>query len=136
MKNLFLEKIVTVDGVKIFNSTPHAINFLSDSGEVIEVSASGHLINATPKEEVVSKANGVEFVRTVFEGNPEGKALIADIKEADPEVVIVGSIIAAQAFPGDVVAMTPAKGFERVAPAEKRMNPHKFTVFANAKEVQ
>lgn len=42
---------------------------------------------------------------------------------------IVGSIIAAQAYPGEVVAMTPAPGYERVAPAEKRMNPHKFTIF-------
>ena len=42
---------------------------------------------------------------------------------------IVGSIIAAQAYPGDVVGMTPAPGYERVAPNEKRMSLDKFTVF-------
>lgn len=41
----------------------------------------------------------------------------------------VGSIIAAQAYPGQVVAMTPAPGFERVPPAEKLMSCEKFTTF-------
>jgi len=41
----------------------------------------------------------------------------------------VGSIIAAQAYPGQVVAMTPTPGYERVPPAEKRMNPDKFNIF-------
>jgi hypothetical protein len=43
--------------------------------------------------------------------------------------VVVGSIIAAQAYPGLVVAMTPAPGYERKPPTEKRMRPDKFTVF-------
>lgn len=52
-------------------------------------------------------------------------------EETHPVVTlrIIGSIIAAKAFPGVVFGMTPAKGFERVAPAEKRMNPSKFTTF-------
>ena len=119
--------IVTVDGVEIINTTPHPISF-GVGEEVVEVPTS-KLINATPREEVVANENGVEFVRTVFVGNDEGNAVIAKIKEAFPKAIIVGSIIAAQAYPGDVVAMTPLPGFERVPPAEKRMNPHKFTTF-------
>ena len=69
-------------------------------------------------------------MRTKFTGNDEGRAIIAAMKAANPDAVIVGSIIAAQAYPGEVVAMTPLPGYERVAPAEKRMNPHKFTTFA------
>lgn len=117
-----------VDGVMVFNTTPHPITFGVGEGTV-EVPTSV-LINATPVEEVVSDENGVKLVRTVFKGNEEGHALIAAMKESCPEAVIVGSIIAAQAFPGEVVGMTPLPGFERVAPAEKRMNPHKFTTFA------
>lgn len=44
-------------------------------------------------------------------------------------LAVVGSIIAAQAYPGRVVAMTPVPGFERVSPAEKRMRCDKFTTF-------
>lgn len=117
-----------VDGVMIFNTTPHPISF-GVGDEVKEVPTSV-LVNATPVEEVVSNEGGVELVRTVFKGNEEGHALIAAMKESCPKAVIVGSIIAAQAYPGEVVAMTPLPGYERVAPSEKRMNPHKFTTFA------
>ena len=40
-----------------------------------------------------------------------------------------GLIIAAQAYPGRVLGMCPAPGYERVAPAEKRMTAQKFTVY-------
>ena len=43
--------------------------------------------------------------------------------------MVVGSIIAAQAYPGLVVAMVPAPGYERRPPAEKRMRPDKFTIY-------
>ncbi len=122
-------KATVVDGVSIFNTTPHAINF-GVGDEVKEVPTSGVLINATASEEVVASEGGVDFVRTKFTGNDEGRAIIAAMKAANPDAVIVGSIIAAQAYPGEVVAMTPLPGYERVAPAEKRMNPHKFTTFA------
>ena len=117
-----------VDGVMIFNTTPHPISF-GVGDEVKEVPTSV-LINASSSEEVVKVEGGVQFVRTKFTGNEEGHALIAAMKEAYPEAIIVGSIIAAQAYPGEVVAMTPLPGYERVAPAEKRMNPRKFTTFA------
>ncbi len=72
---------------------------------------------------------------STFVGTEEGATLISEIQkwaeETHPVVTlrIIGSIIAAKAFPGVVFGMTPAKGFERVAPAEKRMNPSKFTTF-------
>ncbi|GAH77449.1 unnamed protein product, partial [marine sediment metagenome] len=47
----------------------------------------------------------------------------------NPNAIIIGSIISAQAYPGEVFAMTPAPGFERVPPDQKRMNPFKFTMF-------
>lgn len=117
-----------VDGVMVFNTTPHQITF-GVGEDTVEVPTSA-LVNATASEEVVASEGGVEFVRTKFTGNEEGHALIAAMREACPKAVIVGSIIAAQAYPGEVVGMTPLPGYERVAPAEKRMNPHKFTTFA------
>lgn len=127
MANLVFTATV-VDGVEIFNSTPHPITF-GVGEDTVEVPTST-LINATASEEVVASEGGVDFVRTKFTGNDEGRAIIAAMKAANPDAVIVGSIIAAQAYPGEVVAMTPLPGYERVAPAEKRMNPHKFTTFA------
>ena len=124
---VFVTAPVNVDGVNIFNVTPHPITF-GVGDELIEV-PTNMVINATAAEEVVETKNGVEYVRTTFTGNDLGRDQIAAIREACPDGVIVGSIIAAQAYPGAVVAMTPLPGFERVPPTEKRMNPHKFTTF-------
>ena len=117
-----------VEGVLVVNTTPHEIYF-EEGGKVVKVPC-GPMINAKAVEEVAGTVNGVTLVRTAFQGTPEGEEVIARIKEEAPEAVIVGSIIAAQAFPGKVVGMTPMPGFERVPPAEKRMNPKKFTTFA------
>ena len=119
----------TIKGRKIFNATPHSINFDVD-GEIVIIEApeKQYIISAVAEEKQVTEI----FVTTNFVGNTEGKKIIERIWEQHgDDIIIVGSIIAAQAYPGDVVAMTPAKGYERVAPAEKRMNPDKFTIFKN-----
>ena len=119
-------------GAVVVNTTPHAIRFQDLDGSIVEVPADpSMLLNAKAVEEAVAD----DLVTTRFVGTDEGRALIGRIQaEAGVEypgakVRIVGSIIAAQAYPGRVVGMTPAPGFERVAPAEKRMRPDKFTVF-------
>ncbi|MBO8161700.1 MAG: hypothetical protein H0Z24_08695 [Thermosipho sp. (in: Bacteria)] len=112
------------NGVRVINCTPHSIRF-QDGDELIEVPSSGLVINAKPVEEKVSEI----LVTTRFVGDEDGRKIIKAIREVDPEVLIVGSIIAAQAYPGDVVAMTPVPGFERVPPSEKRMRTDKFTVY-------
>lgn len=118
---------VTVDGVVIVNTTPHPLSF-GVGDEVVSVPTST-LVNAKATETLARSEDGVEFVKTVFEGTSEGEEVISKIHQEFPKAVIVGSIIAAQAYPGKVFGMTPLPGYERVAPAEKRMNPHKFTTF-------
>ena len=119
---------VTVDGVVIVNTTPHPLSF-GVGDEIVSVPTST-LINASVEEmQVESKWGDVLLVETTFKGSPEGEEVIEAIHQKCPDAVIVGSIIAAQAYPGKVFGMTPLPGYERVAPAEKRMNPHKFTTF-------
>ena len=115
---------------KIINTTPHVIRFQSAAGEVYELEPSGVLVNARPMEEAAgTHPSGAELVRTSFEADPTSEETLANLERENPGAVIVGSIIAAQAFPGRVLAMVPAPGFERVPPAEKRMRDDKFTVF-------
>ena len=115
-------------GAVLFNTTPHPINF-ELNGELIEVPQCGVVINATPVEKVAKSEDGIEYVNTVFEKDPESLKILEKLEELFPKVIVVGSIIAAQAYPGRVVGMTPIKGYERVVPSEKRMNPFKFTSF-------
>jgi hypothetical protein len=122
-------------GQVIFNSTPHAITFW-DTATIVIVPPDT-VINAQVEEQETGKVlyspNGsvTGFVKTAFVPTEEGRETIRSVRESEggDAVIIVGSIIAAQAYPGEVVAMTPAVGFERVPPAEKRANPFRFTVF-------
>ena len=125
------------NGLTIFNATPHVIRFWrEDWDEPVEVKPD-EKVDARPVElraaqpRTVSDNIGhqeIEFVNTQFAPTPEGLEIVKQAIE-DGADLIVGSIIAAQAYPGVVVAMTPAPGYERRPPAEKRMNPDKFTVF-------
>lgn len=111
----------------IINTTPHPITFRNADGTEFTVPPCGFLLNARAVETPAGERNGVQLVKTQFVGTPDGQAWL-NAQSAD--VLIIGSIIAAQAFPGQVLALTPAPGFERVPVAEKRCNPDKFTVFS------
>lgn len=110
----------------IINTTPHPIIFRTTNGTEFTVQPCGFLLNAKAVETPAGERNGVQLVKTQFVGTPEGEAWLS---EQPSDVLIIGSIIAAQAFPGKVLALTPAPGFERVPVNEKRMNPDKFTIF-------
>lgn len=121
------------NGLTVFNATPHSITFWKEGWEDVEIVESDVVINAKPVEVAdgcLQVAGGkVHLVRTSFVGSEDGKDIIRLAHRHGADLV-VGSIIAAQAYPGLVVAMTPAPGYERVEPALKRMNPDKFTVYS------
>ncbi len=115
---------------KIINTTPHSITMQSAGGNVYQVEPCGVIISARPVEEPAgTHPSGAELVRTKFVATPEAEKELTTLELENPGAIIIGSIIAAQAFPGRVLAMVPAPGFERVPPAEKRMRDDKFTVF-------
>ena len=114
----------------MINVTKHPIRFQSVAGEVYEVASSGVVIDARFEEEVVgSHSSGVTLVRARILPTPAAEAELSKLEAAHPGELIVGSLIAAQAFPGRVVAIVAAVGFERVPPDQKRMRDDKFTVF-------
>lgn len=118
------------NGVCVLNTTPHSLTMQDINGELVTVPTSV-LINAKAEEKAVDNL----FVETVFVGTPEGKETIRDIEGTYAEtncpdrLVIIGSIIAAQAYKGKIAGLCPVPGYERVAPSEKRMRCDKFTVF-------
>lgn len=125
--------------VVVVNTTPHPITIQDMNGNLLSVPTS-ELLNAKPVE--VPYGEGGLFVTTEFIGSPEGEQLISDIhtefvetQDSNDTLVIVGSIIAAQAYPGQVAGMVPVPGFERVAPDQKRMRCDKFTMYP-VKEVK
>ena len=114
----------------IINTTPHPVTMQTKEGRVYVVEPCGVLINARPVEEDAGiHPSGAKLVRTRFVADPASEKALSQLEAENPGAIIIGSIIAAQAFPGRVFAMVPAPGFERVPPAEKRMRDDKFTTF-------
>jgi len=128
-------KCLVSDTAVIINTTPHSIRFSvpGTENDTIELAPSGVLLNA----EVNEKDVGDDLVTTEFKPSSDGWEIISHIEHlclSDPKLRgknlrIVGSIIAAQAYPGRCVGLVPTPGFERVAPAEKRMRLDKFNVY-------
>ncbi len=130
-KNLFFG---VIDGIAYLNTTPHQINFgVEEHDEAIILPASGFIVNASINEKHVKIESGIEYVKTVFNGDPvvEEKLnkMILRIQNSTglKNIVIIGSMIAAQAYPDKIVVLTPCKGYERVPITQKRMNLDKFT---------
>lgn len=89
------------NNVTVVNTTPHPVTIQDVNGSLISVPTSV-LINAKAIEKQVSPL----FVKTEFVGTDEGREIISSIKEsfnqnavAGETLVIIGSIIAAQAYP-------------------------------------
>lgn len=125
------QAVVEVNGIKYLNVTPHALNFGSGVGETPEfefiVKPSGMVLHAVAVEVVHSeRPDGVRLVQTAWQPSDEDLQIAIDGMVAEG-VIVVGSAIAAQAYRG-VCVVTPATGYERRPPAEKRMNPRKFTI--------
>lgn len=122
------------NGVEVVNTTPHVINFL-DFHKVVTVPPSGVLINAKVVEkEIKGKVKGVTFVTSKFMPIDEDIKNISLIQRAFPKALIIGSIVACQAYKGIVVGVTACKGYERVPITEKRMSIIKFTIFLPEKK--
>ncbi|OHB14910.1 MAG: hypothetical protein A2605_02285 [Candidatus Zambryskibacteria bacterium RIFOXYD1_FULL_39_35] len=114
----------------IINVTPHSIRMQNAAGEVYEVPPCGTPINAKAMEVAEGKhRSGAELVKVVFTADTANTEALNKLEMENPDAVIVGSMFAAQAFPGRVVAMIAAAGFERVPPDQKRMRDDKFTTF-------
>ena len=118
--------VVTLpNGVRVINTTPHSVRFGLSDGSTVEVEPCGILVNATPREKVVRQIGGTTLVKTEFDADPN--TMLA-LSEFDDNVLFIGSLIAAQAYPY-VVALVACEGFERVPPDQKRMRVDKFTTF-------
>lgn len=127
-KMKFNKEMVTIleNGTKVIVLTKHGINFLEESGNLTVAKPAGFVLDATIEEtEVPSEIPGVTFVETKKCPTQDGLEFINTVPEG---IVIVGSLIAAQAY-DRVVAVTSAPGYERMPnPADKRMSTTKFTV--------
>lgn len=120
------------NGVWVWNATPHPLLFVHE-GMPVEV-PTHEVINVLPytteaKREANYTLNTVEFLAT-----KEGRATLDKFKKVAPDALVVGSIIASQAFPGEIVAPVPAVS-DRFGKGRKINRCDRFTVFEDNKEI-
>lgn len=125
---LTIEPTEFSNGVRILNCTPHVVRFL-DNEDIVEVPPCGITLPARADEQVDYRTKTVELVRTVFIPDTEQLRIVQELLQYYYEVLLVGSIISAQAYAGDVVGMIPVQGYERVSSDKKLMRIDKFNVY-------
>lgn len=131
MLNKLVQGIVQVGDISVVNTTPHAVCMTnSDLTMQTTVPVSGVLINAKAvTSSVDSGISGVKYQHTSFVADQDTMDTLKAFKTQYPDVVIIGSLIAAQAYPGLVVAMVAHPDYMRVAPQDKKMLIDTYTVY-------
>ncbi len=120
----------------IFNATPHPLNFWDMSTNKVIVARPDSVINTRPVEHVVERWKGVEFVNVIYNPEEKGLNLIDSIRREYKDIIIVGSVLAAMAYPGEVVASVPLKGPDRLRSKtySRRVCLNRFTIFNSVEE--
>ena len=116
------------NGVRLINCTPHPVAFL-DGENLVIAEPSGATLLAKAVETPAGDFGTAKLVKAAFQTSPQGEEELDQIEKEASGVLVLGSIISAQAYAGRVMAMVSAPGFERMPPAEKRFTIEKFTTF-------
>jgi hypothetical protein len=117
------------NGVKVLNCTPHPITFQETDGSVVSIPVARVLNSATTHTIAgfSSKTHcAVAICDTTASQNEEDLKWMKEFLSDNPEVFLVGSAFAVKAYPDMVYGMISVPGYERVAPAEKRMRIDAF----------
>ena len=129
--------LTLANGEVIYNVTSHDLSVWDDNERRMYWVQSDGVVNARTDSELLEKHNNFIVVRMSYKPTVEGRLLIERIKRECPKALILGSVIAAQAYPGEVFAPTPVK-YDRLNP-NKRYNAvhsNRFSSFHTPKETQ
>lgn len=131
MINKLIANIQDINGVKVVNTTPHAITLVDSSLSFqVSVPSSGALVNAKVQtQDVDSNIKGVTLNTPKFIADTTTLTILQQFKHDYPDVVVIGSILACQAYTGLVYGLIAHPDFQRVAPADKKMLYNSYTIY-------
>jgi hypothetical protein len=108
------------------NATPHELRL--DDGQVIPGSVElAKILSARPIEKEVNKIPDFTIVTTEFVTTPEGRELVKIANEF--KIILIGSIIAAQAYKFPVVSPIATPETSRLPPEQRIVFSRKFNTF-------
>lgn len=117
------------NGVRIYNMSPHPLSFEDEESGSVTIAPSDGVINAIIKTELVKDCGSYSLSYNTFHATREGSYIIHGIRKEDKAAVIVGSIVAAQAYVGQVVAPVPISGNRRDKSSNRTVRSNRFTTF-------
>lgn len=113
------------NGIVIVNVTPHELNFYcEEKGQFVTAPSEG-IINAFARTTVFESEPTHDLVSVKFSEMREGRSEVNRLKQLYPDALIVGSVIAAQAYREDVVSTIPCK----VGKPGRYVKCNRFTVY-------
>lgn len=115
-------------GTVIYNVTSHDLHFYVDGKRPVVAPTDG-IVNAAPETADVLVNNRYTLVSVKFNPIASGWEVINRIKGERADALIVGSMIAAQTYPGDVVASVPYHGSRGFSQFKKLIRSDRFTIF-------
>lgn len=116
------------NGLVVYNATLHDLNFWFEGGVV--VAPPDQLINAHMMSRTVEHTPEYNLVEVTYTQTEEGRETIRSIRERDPKALIVGSVIAANAYPGEIVSPIPVNA-SRKHPARTLQDKYNRLVYSN-----
>jgi len=116
---------------KIINVTNHPITFYwPDTGERRQIEPYGTPLRASLVRSVDSvHRSGAEICTFEYLPSQEGRNMVDKLIEENPNAILVGSVVAAQAYLGDVYGIIPVNGSENLPPAERVFYGDRFSTF-------
>jgi hypothetical protein len=129
MKEKYNYNFVKDEGQYFVNVCAHPLTVRKTNGEEFTIPPCGVILSATVEETVAKEKNGVTYVTPTFKPSEEGLKELKSIRDLFPDAIILGSVIAAQAYPGQVCAGIAVPGYERVPADQKRIRRDRFTVY-------
>lgn len=121
------------NGVCIYNTTPHELTFQMDDGTIEHV-PTDIVLHCQPDVKLKEQNELYQVTSIKFLTDSRGQELIDWVKREYPGVVIVGSLIAAQAYAEQVVTCVPCKkNGKRRSFGYKYVRPNLFSVYPKEK---
>lgn len=118
-----------VNGEVIYNVTAHDLDvWCEDEGKLYTIRSDG-ILNAKPESEVVDTTDNYTTVSMSYTATLDGLELIRRIRRECPKALIVGSVIAAQAYPEWVVAPIHVRYFRSDRKGIKPIRSNRFSSF-------
>lgn len=113
----------------LINATPHDLVMIDQDGTEFTLSPSGYTLKAETAAVLLREQDGIQFFATSFSKDANTVRDLMEIRAQYPDAVIVGSIVAAQTYPEDVVALITTPETIRAEPSKKRYYAYRFTTY-------